>query len=170
MSSQPPIQAPGPRLVQTPGPDCRRLAEQLHTLSEVVETITYRLLDLEERLVALGGRLQALEEEGSPAATNTSAADAEAQARLQDTETRLIRIESMLLGDSDSVSASHLSVVAAPRAAKIESSPVDGGPAGVRDIDGPFPEEPEQAFLDELESGAASAEEDGDGPPGFLTA
>lgn len=112
-----------------------RLTHQLNTLSEVVETLTYRLLELEERLAASEGRLAAI------AATDqtASAASETVGLRLEDTEERLLRIEAMLT---------------APQA----HPPRDWGDAfgaEQQDLDGPFPEEGEQRFLDELEADAA---------------
>jgi hypothetical protein len=119
-----------------PAPETgQRLAQQLQTLSQVVETLTYRLLELEERLSVQDQRLQAFAEKAPP----QLAISAAAQGRLEDTEERLLRLESLLSGG-------------VPVPAR-QGAPA-AGPAGVDDIDGPFPDEPEQPFLDELEAAA----------------
>lgn len=83
-----------------------RLAHQLHTLSQLSESLTYRLLELEERVAALDLLVQ-------PLLTARSAESAQlsedAELRLGDTESRLTRLESML---SDLDSAALDSVVA----------------------------------------------------------
>lgn len=70
-----------------------RLAHQLHTLSQLSESLTYRLLELEERVTALDLLVQ-------PLLTARSAESAQlsedAELRLEDTESRLTRLESML--------------------------------------------------------------------------
>ncbi len=150
---------------------CQRLAEQLHTLSHVVETITYRLLDLEERVAAQAQRLQALVEEGPPGSALASAASAQAQVRLDDTENRLLRLESMLSGVGDNASSGRLSLVGSPRSAPLDARAGDDGEEScAQDIDGPFPEEPEQPFLDDFEDVAEDAEAVGGRPQDFLTA
>ncbi|MEX1324977.1 MAG: hypothetical protein AB1Z21_12425 [Synechococcaceae cyanobacterium] len=152
MSSQPPSQPPEGQSVPHPSEPGQRLAEQLQRLSEVVETITYRLLELEDRIADQEQCLKVLVEREP----RGSAASVEAQGRLDVTEARLVRIESVLSVVSASAASDHLSVV--------------GGSGAVEDIDGPFPEEPEQRFLDELEIGAEGAERQAEPPPGFLTA
>ncbi|MDA0717914.1 MAG: hypothetical protein O2839_06830 [Cyanobacteria bacterium] len=69
----------------------QRLADQLQTLSEVAEAITFRLLELEERLVA-----QELRLEGHSDSQGSLSDDMEL--RLGDTEDRLSRIEGLLKG------------------------------------------------------------------------
>ena len=148
MSSQPPTPSPVV-LASRPAPSSsQRLAQQLQTLSQVVETLSYRLLELEERLATHDRSLQ--EFAGQERAD--SVISATAQGRLDDTEERLQRIEALLAGDA-------------------ACSPSPAGEAGVPDIDGPFPEEPEQAFLDEPEGGGAEAASwHGRESRGFLTA
>jgi uncharacterized coiled-coil protein SlyX len=149
------LQSPTPsplRLPTPPAPEVsQRLAQQLHTLSQVVETLTYRLLELEERLSVQDRRLQELAEMAPP----EQGMAAVAQGRLEDTEERLKRVEALLTG--------------------IEPAAISpAGPAGraaeVHDIDGPFPEEPEQPFLDELEAGPEPAAGPARDYRGFLTA
>ena len=76
--------------------DCtQRLADQLQTLSEVAEILTFRLLELEERLTVHEVRLEQLLEgtltSGAPMAEGT-------ELRLVETEDRLARLESLLKG------------------------------------------------------------------------
>jgi hypothetical protein len=147
----------------------QRLADQLQVLSQVVETITYRLLDLEEQALGLQRRLQGLSEaaeDGPP----QPAVSAEARQRLDDTEERLLRIESMLSRAAGTAVGGHLSVVETSGPAASVKAIGDPAPSGALDIDGPFPEEPEQPFLDDLPVGAEQGPDDDDGEPGFLTA
>ena len=66
--------------------DCtQRLAGQLRALSEVTETLTVRLLELEERLLAQESKLEPLMAEGT-------------EFRMADTEDRLSRLEGLLSG------------------------------------------------------------------------
>ena len=121
-----------------------RVAEQLQTLSQVVETITYRLLELEERLAGQESRMQDLHQQ---AGRSIQLSDG-AEQRCDDTEERLVRLELLLNGMDASSSAPpsrHLQPVQSGR---------DGGLDGEeRDtIDGPFLEEPEQPFMDDLEA------------------
>jgi hypothetical protein len=76
--------------------DCtQRLADQLQTLSEVAEILTFRLLELEERLTVHEVRLEQLLEgataSGAPMAEGT-------ELRLVETEDRLARLETLLKG------------------------------------------------------------------------
>lgn len=151
MSPQPPTPSPL-RLSTPPAPDAsQRLAQQLHTLSQVVETLTYRLLELEERLSVQDRRLQELAETAPPEPLMAAAA----QGRMEDTEERLRRVEALLTGIEP---------------AAISPAGPAGCAAGVHDIDGPFPEEPEQPFLDELEADPGPAARQARDYRGFLTA
>lgn len=116
-------------------PTHERLAQQLNLLSQVIETLTYRVLELEERLAAQDLRLQALKEQSSPAST----LDPAAEWRLDDTEQRLQQLEALLSGLDGSAPSRHLQPVAEPGLAN-PSAPIDG----------PFLDEPEQPFMDEL--------------------
>jgi hypothetical protein len=73
----------------------QRLADQLQTLSELTESLTYRLLELEEKVAALDLRLEPVLERAAAAAP-VLADDTEL--RLDDTEERLARLETMLSG------------------------------------------------------------------------
>jgi len=77
----------------------QRLAYQLHQLSEVTEAITWRLLELEERLGAQEHQLGKLEEETDSVESGSGAAMAAVASRLEDTDQRQARIEMMLRGD-----------------------------------------------------------------------
>lgn len=96
-----------------------RLSAQLKSLSEVTESLTYRLLELEERHSVL---LETLQE------------------RLHDTEARLGRLEDLLRTDETPISVSRLMANAPLRA-------LSGSPArpprdsSDRSDDGLFPEE-----------------------------
>ncbi len=120
-----------------------RLSMQLRDLSEISETLTLRLLELEERLAGLEGTLEALgrgqqaEAEGSDAIVDL----------LEQTESRISRLEGLLesgvpSGSTPTRDATHLQLL--PLAA-----PED--PAFAADTtEDPFPEEGEQPFMDEL--------------------
>ena len=113
-----------------------RLAHQLHTLSQLSESLTYRLLELEERVAALDLLVQ-------PLLTARSAESAQlsedAELRLEDTESRLTRLESML---SDLDSAALDSVVAVQPLAAHQ-------PAQVFEAFSDDVADDEQLFLDE---------------------
>lgn len=118
----------------TPGFSAHRLAGQLHRLTEMTETLTYRLLELEETLQAqeerLGPLLEGLED---PEACS----DDELDGRLSATESRLSLLEDLLNGEGDAPGERHLHPVAPPAGS--------GEPT-----DSPFPDEGEQPFMDEL--------------------
>jgi hypothetical protein len=143
-----------------------RIAEQLQMISEVVETITYRLLELEERLADQDRRLEVLVQQ-EPRGGDASA---EAQHRLDDTEERLGRLESLLSDVGAPLACTRLSVVGRAASA-LEAGPSGmQGEAGEQDIDGPFPEEPEQPFLDDHDVDQDAAQGRGELPSSFLTA
>ncbi|QVL52453.1 MAG: hypothetical protein KFB97_13735 [Cyanobium sp. M30B3] len=134
--------APPPAVAGPGGPECyERLAEQLHTLTQVVETITYRLLELEERLSEQETRLQELHQPASEAVQLSEGVEQ----RFDDTEVRLLHLESLLNG---------MAPTASPGAAR-HLQPVQGNvgmqsePDQPATIDGPFLEEPEQPFMDD---------------------
>ena len=76
--------------VPNPG-SLERLADQLQQLSQLTESLTYRLLDLEERLQGHEEQWQ----ERLEAVQDTSAGE-ELELRLLETEDRLVRMESLL--------------------------------------------------------------------------
>ena len=132
--------------------DCtQRLADQLQTLSEVAETITFRLLELEERLAAHELRVQSLLE-GPGGASAEMAEDTEL--RLGDTEDRLARLEGLLSGLDSPGAPRHLhSVVtsAAPDPQPHQDTFLDDSlteDAFLDEEEQRFPED--QPFLDEL--------------------
>ena len=105
-----------------------RLSEQLQALSQVGETLTLRLLELEERLAGLEEQCSALED-----GAHVQNGGGESAELLAATEERIAKLEA-LLGDSNSKRAS---VVPMPRQPELEINP--------------FPEEDgEQPFMDEL--------------------
>jgi hypothetical protein len=126
-----------------------RLADQLQVLSEVAESLTYRLLELEERLERqehlIGERL---EEAASREAAHGEAMDQ----RLEDTEERLAGIEAALQGLDRPGGSRHLQAVYPP-ALQQELPVARHAPESVDDPseDGDtFPDEGEQPFMDEL--------------------
>ncbi len=122
-----------------------RLADQLQVLSQVAESLTYRLLELEERLAGqerlLGERL------GSPQDPRHGEA---LDHRLDDTEERLARIETALQGLDRTGSVRHLQAVQPPA---IQQDPMAVGCIDddvVLGSDDLFVDEGEQPFMDEL--------------------
>lgn len=105
----------------------QRLANQLQTLSEVAEVLTFRILELEERLNLQEQQIQSLLGNDAQAAGLISG---DTELRLVDTEGRLARIEGLL------------------------AAPQEFGngfqPEIQPDIQPDFQEEPEQSFMDEL--------------------
>ena len=77
----------------------KRLALQLQSLSQLTETLTYRLLQLDERLAAAELTVQGFQAGGG--AGQQLAEDTEV--RLDDTEARLARLETILRGDQASL-------------------------------------------------------------------
>ncbi|MFO0038894.1 MAG: hypothetical protein ACK522_08110 [Synechococcaceae cyanobacterium] len=135
-----------------------RLADQLHGLSRLAETLTIRLLELEERLQVQQERLDPLIE----AAQSADPAQAEAlDLRLEETEERLAQLEALLQGGAtlravpsfgSRVRADRQPFLADGLAADdqaVDDLAVDGFEAhGIAALD-PFPEEGEQPFMDE---------------------
>jgi hypothetical protein len=129
-----------------------RLADQLQVLSQVAEALTYRLLELEERLEGQEHRIgERLEEAAGLEAVHGVAMDQ----RLGDTEDRLARIEAALRGLDRSGGSRHLQAVQPPAlqqelaASLMEEEGFDQAP---EEID-PFLDEEEQPFMDELIAG-----------------
>ncbi|EDY38065.1 hypothetical protein CPCC7001_944 [Cyanobium sp. PCC 7001] len=114
-----------------------RVASQLNTLSEVLETLTVRLLELEERLETHHQEVQSWRE----LAASPHPADG-TDLRLDDTEERLSRVEALLQG-LDEPGRRGLSPVH-PCHAGPDMQPEQGP------IDDPFPEDGEQPFMDDL--------------------
>jgi hypothetical protein len=116
-----------------------RLAEQLNTLSQVMETLTYRLLELEERCAAQELQMRAFTERRE---AGTELGE-ETEWRLDDTEQRLQQLESLLSGLDGTAVTRHLQ----PVRQEDREIAVSGQAA----MDGPFLDEPEQLFMDEAE-------------------
>jgi uncharacterized coiled-coil protein SlyX len=112
-----------------PAETSRRVGDQLHALSRVAETLTYRLLDLEERLAAQEQALGSLL--GSALGSDPDQVEQMDQ-RLGDTEARLAHIEELLAGADPTPMARHLQALPQQEV-----------------LDDPFPEEGEQPFMDE---------------------
>lgn len=112
-----------------------RLSEQVQALSLVGETLTLRLLELEERLNALEGQLQGLIQAGGEAES------ADAATMLAATEERIARLEE-LLNEQPAAPAQPVATVHALHQQPEE----EAEEAGLN----PFPEEGEQPFMDEL--------------------
>lgn len=127
--------------------DCtKRLADQLQTLSQVAEAITFRLLELEERLAAQELRLEPLLQ--GNAASKGVLAD-ETELRLDDTEDRLARLEGLLKGIENQGVGRHLRPVVASQLVQAQQALQD---SFLDDslVEQPFLDEEEQPFLDEL--------------------
>jgi hypothetical protein len=93
-----PEQSPGPGSPLSGG-TAARLAAQLQTLAQLGETLTYRLLELEERLAEQQQRLAPLFIEcQTPDGQVPGGAAAGLGGRMADTEQRLGRIEALLAG------------------------------------------------------------------------
>lgn len=120
-----------------------RLSLQLRDLSEISETLTLRLLELEERLAGLEGAFDALcrgqqaEADGSDAIVDL----------LEQTESRISRLEGLLEGGGPTMPA------ASPDSSHLQRRTLAAVPedhASGAHGDDLFPEEGEQPFMDEL--------------------
>jgi hypothetical protein len=135
----------------TLSPSLMRLASQIQSLSELTESLAYRLLELEERLAVQELKLQPLLQTGSSAQTGESG---DTELRLEDTEERLARLEALLSGLAGSV----------PTALRQEAAVLSLQQNG----DATFFEEGEQPFMDdlpdELDSLDPELESEPDGP------
>ena len=114
-----------------------RLADQLHAIAAVTETLTYRLLDLEERLGVQEQRLETLLQHGG--GWGTAAAEGLEQ-RCGETEDRLGRLEALLAGLERPGAGRHLQALQRPRPST-ESSTGSSSEDNV--------EQAQQALLDE---------------------
>ena len=125
-----------------------RLVDQLQSLTEVAETLTLRLLELEDRLAAQERQLQPLLEGGLGSDSDQDASE-ETESRLAETEERLERLEALLnapptsaeLGDRHQLHSVQAPLVLAEAPASEQQEAFD--PFPVEEIDPPF--------LDELE-------------------
>lgn len=129
-----------------------RLADQLQVLSQVAEALTYRLLELEERLE---GQEDRIGEQLQEAIGLESAHGVAMDQRLGDTEERLARIEAALRGLDRTGVSRHLQAVQPPALQQeLPGSLIgeQGFDLGPEDTD-PFLDEGEQPFMDELIAG-----------------
>jgi len=127
-----------------------RIGEQLQALSQVSEALMFRLLDLEERLGAVEQQLGSLSARDDQAASGLGVDTGEILAL---TEERLARLVDLLSGGRQPLGGGGSSpygqdagLAGAQGAIKAMASR-----SAVRDAAfDPFPEEEEQAFMDEL--------------------
>ena len=139
----------------------QRLSEQLQALSQVGETLTLRLLELEERLGSLEEQLLELDirSEGQ------GELSADTGELLAATEERIARLEDLLAsqgggGNSGRGSVQPLPLRRPERNAAADATPGsrlteatynEGSPDGEPELElDPFPQEEEQPFMDEL--------------------
>ena len=139
----------------------QRLSEQLQALSQVGETLTLRLLELEERVSGLEELLLELDSRS------------EGQGELSDetgellaaTEERIARLEDLLAGQGGGSSSGrgrvqplplrrperNAAADATPGSPLAEAADNEGSPDGEPELElDPFPQDEEQPFMDEL--------------------
>ena len=116
-----------------------RLSEQMQALSLVSETLTLRLLELEERLAALEGQLEGLQQQS----TTSSGDSAEL---LTATEERIARLEDLL---NEQSAPKRATVHPLQRPVQQATDAGDGFSEPELELN-PFPEDEEQPFMDEL--------------------
>lgn len=127
-----------------------RIGEQLQALSQVSEALMFRLLDLEERLGAVEQQLGSLSARDDQAASGLGVDTGEILAL---TEERLARLEDLLSGGRQPLGGGGSSPYGqdAGLAGVQGSIKAMASRSAVRDAAfDPFPEEEEQAFMDEL--------------------
>lgn len=110
------------------------MADQLQALTVLAETLTIRLLELEERLQQQERQLMPVDEDPS---------HLELELRLEDTDQRLLRIESLLEGLDRSPSQRVLQEVPRPVLQQGLAT------TELEDPDELFPDEGEQPFMDD---------------------
>lgn len=119
-----------------------RISEQLQALSQVGESLTLRLLDLEERLKLIEAQLS---DQASRSASDSGLEHTDEILTL--TEERIARLEDLLTARSFESAAGgghpHLHLSPVPTHGQSSSE------AEELDLD-PFPEDEEQPFMDEL--------------------
>lgn len=122
-----------------------RLATQLQTLSELTESLAFRLLELEERLAAQELRIESLVQlEGAE-----SGHGADTELRLDDTEERLARLETLLSGlASPGAARQAAGVLPLSRPERDAQGDLSFSPDAEL-AEEPFYEEDEQPFMDE---------------------
>ena len=133
-ASEPPA---GARPSAAAQPANGRLADQLHAIAALTETLTYRLLDLEERLGVQEQRLETLLQHGG--GWGTAAAEGLEQ-RCGETEDRLGRVEALLAGLERPGAGRHLQALQRPRPSTESST----GTSSEDNV-----EQAQQALLDE---------------------
>ncbi|MFZ9167262.1 hypothetical protein [Vulcanococcus sp.] len=122
-----------------------RLSAQLESLSQVGEVLTFRLLELEERLSRLELQLSELDQSSSGDAHSSDTAE-----MLAVTEERISRLEELL---SEPQQGQRLNLVRplSPIDRHDNGSSVGSEPEEEPEMElDPFPEEEEQPFMDEL--------------------
>ena len=121
-----------------------RLSSQLEALSQVGETLTFRLLELEERLTAIGAQLEELSTSSGPELQASDAAE-----MLAGTEERIARLEELL---STPQQPQRLNLVRPLGHMDPQTeSPSAGFEPEEEQLDhDPFPQDEEQPFMDEL--------------------
>jgi hypothetical protein len=148
MAADPPIPALRWPTGDAHGEALPRLVDQLHALSRVAESLTVRLLELEERLVDQETRLLPLIEAGP--AIDAAALEG-MDLRLGETEERLAQLED-LLREGDGRDGRRLGGQRLDRSLRALPRPLSLEAAEEPDVDAetdPFPEEGEQPFMDE---------------------
>ena len=133
----------------------QRLSEQLQALSQVGETLTLRLLEMEERLGSLEDLVGDLQQSG----LQEQLPNGDAAELLGDTEERIARLEELLNG---SVGLARGRAGLQPLPLRRPDRPAEpglaigrlhaeGSPEGEPELEmNPFPEDEEQPFMDEL--------------------
>jgi hypothetical protein len=143
---------------QPPGPGgplsgtAARLAEQLHSLAQLGETLTYRLIELEERLAEQQERLAPLLLDGQTPELRPSGEAAEQLARrMGATEERLGRMEALLAGLEEAKGqASRLQTLPGLQARRHPHAPTTGRLGDGKELlEDRFDDEEEQPFMDE---------------------
>ena len=135
----------------------QRLSEQLQALSQVGETLTLRLLELEERLGGLEEQLLELDSRSE----GQGELSADTGELLAATEERIARLEDLLTGQATATPSSRGRVQPLPlrrpeRQVELdginaEATNNEGSPDGEPELElDPFPQEEEQPFMDEL--------------------
>lgn len=116
-----------------------RLSEQMQALSLVSETLTLRLLELEERLAALEGQLEGLQQQSTPSSGDSAEL-------LTATEERIARLEDLL---NEQSAPKRATVHPLQRPLQQATDAGDGFSEPELELN-PFPEDEEQPFMDEL--------------------
>ncbi len=120
----------------------QRISEQLQALSQVGETLTLRLLELEERLASLEEQIGEL-----GANPDDDPAHLESNAILAHTEERIARLEELLNEQHPSAQVHPFP----PRTEEHRQPPAPSSEQPELELElNPFPDEEEQPFMDEL--------------------